>query len=195
MLDRLRAGDESARDALIEHSCERLRRLTRKLKQDFPIVGRWEQTGDVFQQAVMRLYRSLQDVQPENARAFFGLATLQIRRELFDLARKIGGPQGIGANHASDFGGGGHQSGQTPRHDQPQDMSGPATLQLWTEFHQSVGQLPEKEREVFDLIYYQELPQADIAGMLGVSERTVKRRWRSAKLILHEVLNGEIPGK
>ena len=74
LLDRLRAGDESARDALIEHAFDRLRRLTRKLKQDFPGVGRWEQTDDVFQQAVMRLYRSLRDVQPENTRAFLALA-------------------------------------------------------------------------------------------------------------------------
>jgi hypothetical protein len=29
--------------------------------------------------------------------------------------------------------------------------------------------------------------------MLGVSERTVKRRWQSARLRLHETLHGEIP--
>ena len=193
LLDELRAGDESARDTLIEHACERLRRLTRKLKQDYPDVGRQEQTDDVFQQAVMRLHRSLQDVQPENVRAFLGLAAMQIRRELIDLARKINGPEGIGANRDTNAGRESHSTGQTPRYEIAQDTAGPATLLLWTEFHQHVEQLPDDEREVFDLIFYQELSQADAAELLGISVRTIKRRWRSAKLILHEVMNGEFP--
>ena len=193
-LDRLRAGDESARDALIEHACDRLRRLTRKLKQDYPDVGRWEQTDDVFQQAVMRLYRSLQDVQPKNVRAFMGLAAMQIRRELIDLARKINGPEGIGANRDTNAGRESQSNGQIPRYEKAQDTAGPATLLLWTEFHQHVEQLPDEEREVFDLIFYQELSQADAAELLDVSVRTVKRRWRSAKLLLHDVMDGELPG-
>ena len=57
-----------------------------------------------------------------------------------------------------------------------------------------MGQLPDEEREVFDLIFYQELSQADAAELLDVSVRTVKRRWRSAKLLLHDVMDGELPG-
>ena len=195
LLDRLRAGDESARDALIEHSCERLRRLTRKLKQDFPGVGREHQTDDIFQDAVLRLYRSLQDVQPENFRAFMGLAATQIRRELIDLARKLCGPEGIAAKHATNAGRESQSTGQAPRYEKAQDTAGPATLLLWTEFHQHVEQLPDEEREVFDLIFYQELSQADAAELLDISVRTIKRRWRSAKLILHDVMNGELPGQ
>jgi RNA polymerase sigma factor (sigma-70 family) len=194
LLDRLRAGDESARDALIEHACERLRRLTRRLKQDFPGIRRVHQTDDVFQEAVMRLYRSLQDVQPENVRAFMGLAATQIRRQLIDVARKFSGPEGIGANQDTNAGRDGQSSGGVPRYEKAQDTAGPATLLLWTEFHQHVGQLPDEEREIFDLIFYQELSQADAAQMVGVSERTIKRRWRSAKLLLHDVMDGELPG-
>ena len=195
LLDRLRAGDESARDALIEHACDRLRRLTRKLKQDYPDVGRQEQTDDVFQQAVMRLYRSLQDVQPETVREFLGLAATQIRRELVDLARKINGPEGIGANRDTNAGRESQSNGQIPRYEKAQDTAGPATLLLWTEFHRHVEQLPDEEREVFDLIFYQELSQAEAAELLDVSVRTIKRRWRSAKLILYEAMNGELPGQ
>ncbi len=53
--------------------------------------------------------------------------------------------------------------------------------------------LPAEEREVFDLLWYQELSQAEAAALLGVSERTIKRRWQSARIMLHDALKGEIP--
>ena len=191
-LDQLRSGDESARDRLIEHACKRLRRLTRQLKQDFPIVCGSEQTDDVFQQAGMRLYGSLRDIQPENVRAFLGLAATQIRRELLDLARKIRSAQGLAKSYSLDAFGA--DADRTLRYEPAHDTAGPVTLLLWTEFHRHAGQLPDDEREVFNLLYYQGLSQAEAAELLSVSERTIKRRWRSAKLILHEVMNGEIPG-
>ena len=141
----------------------------------------------------MRLTRALNDIHPENVRAFIGLAAVQVRRELIDLVRSIDGPEGIGSNYESGFADGQNQ----PRHRREVvDLTdGPATLQLWTEFHQHIEQLPDDEREIFDLIYYQQLPQQDVAEILGVSLRTIKRRWRSAKVKLHDALNGESPGK
>jgi DNA-directed RNA polymerase specialized sigma24 family protein len=46
---------------------------------------------------------------------------------------------------------------------------------------------------VFDLIYYQGLTRVDAAGLLGVSERTVKRRWRAARLRLMERFGDRLP--
>ncbi|MBL8798147.1 MAG: helix-turn-helix domain-containing protein, partial [Planctomycetia bacterium] len=46
----------------------------------------------------------------------------------------------------------------------------------------------------FDLLFYQGLSQAEAAALLNVSERTVKRRWQSARLQLHDALGGEFPG-
>jgi len=57
-----------------------------------------------------------------------------------------------------------------------------------------VEALPDDEKEVFDLLWYQELTQAEAAALLNVSERTIKRRWASARLRLHEILGGELPG-
>ncbi|MCH7689230.1 MAG: sigma-70 family RNA polymerase sigma factor [Planctomycetes bacterium] len=191
LLDQLRAGDESARDALIEHACERLQRLTHKLKQDFPLVGRWEQTDDIFQQASMRLYGSLKDIQPENVRAFLGLAATQIRRELIDVIRKLKGPEGLAANYATD-GPVSQDTTSKPLHRDPSsDTDGPAELSLWTEFHRHVDDLPEEEREVFQNVFYNGTEQAEVAELLDVSIRTVKRRWRSAKVMLHDAVHGE----
>jgi len=189
---RMRAGEEGAREALINYSVERLRRLTHKLLAGFPAVQRWEQTDDVLQQAVLRLYRSLGDVYPENLRAYLGLAALQIRRELTDLARHYYGPEGLGANHATDSVPGLKEPypDRMARHAAAQD--GPATLLSWCEFHQQAAALPEEEREVFDLLFYQGLSQAEAATLLDVSEKTVKRRWRSARLALHASLGQEL---
>jgi RNA polymerase sigma-70 factor (ECF subfamily) len=53
--------------------------------------------------------------------------------------------------------------------------------------------LPAEDREVFDLIYYQGLSQAEAAGLLDISERTLQRRWQSARLALHDALAGQLP--
>ncbi len=84
-LDRLRAGDEAARDDLLRIACDRLSRLARKMLRSFPVVRPWEQTDDVLQNASMRLCRALDDVKPASVRSFINLAAVQIRRELIDL--------------------------------------------------------------------------------------------------------------
>src|SRR5262245_15846400 len=86
-VERLKAGDKAARDDLLRISCGRLEGLTRKMLGGFPRVHRWEQTGDVLQNANLRLYRTLKDVTPQSAAEFFKLAALNIRRELLDLAK------------------------------------------------------------------------------------------------------------
>jgi RNA polymerase sigma factor (sigma-70 family) len=67
-------------------------------------------------------------------------------------------------------------------------------LAIWTEFHAQVERLPDKEREVFDLLWYQELTQAEAAALLGVDVRTVKYRWQAARVKLHDALRGHLPG-
>src|SRR4051812_10202529 len=94
-LDRMRQGDAAARDELLRHVTGRLERLTRKMLKDYPGVRRWTETGDVLQNALLRLLRALADVQPATVRDFFALATVQVRRELLDLARHFQGPLGL----------------------------------------------------------------------------------------------------
>jgi RNA polymerase sigma factor (sigma-70 family) len=69
----------------------------------------------------------------------------------------------------------------------------PHELAAWSEFHQQVAALPAAERQVVDLLWYQDLSQPEAADVLGVDVSTVKRRWRSARLRLHEKLRGWLP--
>jgi RNA polymerase sigma-70 factor (ECF subfamily) len=191
-LDRLRAGDESARDELLTIACERLRHLTHKMLRDYPGVRRWEQTDDILQNAALRLCRALKDVRPESVRSFLNLAAVQVRRELIDLARHYDGPEGPGRHHQSQAGT--EDSGAAPGPlDTPTDTNDPARLAAWTEFHHTVEALPEAEREVFNLLWYQGLSQSEAATLLGVTERVAKHRWRSARLKIHRMLGGRLP--
>lgn len=191
LLDLVKEGREGARDQLIEHAAERLRVLTRSMFRGFPKLRRWEQTDDVFTQALAKLHRSLAEVIPESPRRFYGLAAAQIRRVLIDLARHYFGPDGLGANHESgDVGASAalHASRQCENRSLE-----PSDLLQWTEFHEHVEKLPDDEREVFGLLWYGGLTQEEAAEMLGVTDRTVRNRWRSAKRSLYQRMSGEGP--
>jgi RNA polymerase sigma factor (sigma-70 family) len=191
-IDRLRGGDETARAQLLRCACGRLHKLARKMLKGYPKVRRWEQTDDVLQNAVLRLHRTLQQLPVATSGDFFRLAALNIRRELLDLARHYYGPLGQGARHASSPGQPSGSDNFTPA--APVDLSGdPTRLAAWSDFHQQIEALPDEEREIFDLLWYQGLTQAEAAEVLGASQRTVKRRWQSARLRLHDALGGEVP--
>src|SRR5260370_6064322 len=137
-LDLLRSGDDRGRRELINHASERLQKLTRHMLKSFPSVHRWEESEDVRQNALLRLYRALADVHPESLRHFYNLAAMQIRRELLDLAKHHFGPEGQGARHHSD---GGEAKGSQEQ--QPDTEGGPASLSEWTDFHEQVETLPD----------------------------------------------------
>jgi RNA polymerase sigma factor (sigma-70 family) len=192
-IDRLREGDEAARAALLDCAAQRLSRLARKMLKGYPGVRRWEESDDVLQNALVRLDRALKAVAPPTARDFFRLAATQVRRELIDLARRYSGPEGLGAHHSSHAGSdipGGTAAGATELQDTTFE---PARLAAWTEFHRRIESLDDEEREVFDLLWYQGLTQAEAAVVLGVTERTVNRRWIAARLRLNEALGGQLP--
>jgi RNA polymerase sigma-70 factor (ECF subfamily) len=191
-VQRLNAGDDAARKDLLNCACERLTRLSRKMLKGFHRVKRWEATDDVVQNALLRLYRTLGEVRPATAVDFYRLAATNIRRELLDLAKHYYGPQGLGANHATMAADTSQNLGEIgrPASANREDFG---KLEAWAAFHDHVERLPEEDKEVFDLLWYQQLSQADAAQLLGVSERTVKRRWASARLKLHEALGGQSP--
>lgn len=181
-LERMRAGDTVARDELLRALCDRLERLARSMLRRYPRVRRWEETGDVLQNATLRLLRALQDIQPTSMRAFFGLAAEQMRRELLDLAKRHYGPHGLGTRCAASL---------TPADGAPSasaDVADPTDdpedLEQWCLFHERVAQLPTEEREVVGLIFYHGWSQAQVAELFGVDERTVRRRWKAGLTVL-----------
>lgn len=187
-IDRLNAGDPAARDELIGRACDRLLRLAHKMLQDFRRLRGYEDTDDVLQNALLRLLRALQAAPPATVPEFFRLAATMIRRELLDLARHYFGPRGPGTGREPPGRADRADGTPPPDYEPPTTTHEPSRLAAWAEFHARVASLPPEQRDVFDLVWYQGLTQAEAAGLLGVSEPTVKRRWLAARLRLQAAL-------
>jgi RNA polymerase sigma factor (sigma-70 family) len=190
-LDRLRRGDDSARSALLECACGRLSRLAHSMLKGFPRVQRWEQTDDVLQNALVRLRRALETTSPESARSFLNFAAVQIRRELIDLARHYEGPTGMPAHQDSQIMTNGSRESPMERM-AAAETNDPERLEAWSKFHRCVESLNEQDREAFDLLWYQGLTQGEAAEVLGLSEKTVNRRWVAARMRLGMALGRQL---
>ena len=186
LLNRLAAGDNQAREVLISHSMERLRRLARKMLRGRPAVHRWDDTDDVLQNSLLRLNRALKTVSPESPQRFIGLAATQIRRELIDLHRHHYGPLGNGAHHVSDPGKIDSQGNVSPIHEESDSQMSPAEQAA---FHESIDSLPSDLKDVFEMSFYAGMTQEEIAETLGLSSKTIKRRWRDARLSLQKIVS------
>ena len=184
LFEGLAQGDLPARDELFRLCAERLRRLARRMLGDFERLRSFEQTDDVLQGAMLRLFASLESLRSPTLGDFLGLAALSMRRELLDLARHHLGRSSAPRPQPRPFDSG---TGEE-RIDPSESTWEPLSLALWTEFHAAVENLPLEEREVFDLLWYQDLSQEDAAQAIGVDRSTIKRRWRAARIRLGSVL-------
>jgi RNA polymerase sigma-70 factor (ECF subfamily) len=187
----IRSGNLAAREELLLGICGRMERLARKMLKNFPTVRHEADTGDVLSGALMRLIDAIQkmDPMPATTREFFGLAAEQVRRELLDLARHYRALKRRGPGHAVPLAGGGEDEGVDLPDKSPDDDD----LERWAAFHGAVERLPAEEREVIGLTFYHGWTQAQIAELLQVSDRTVRRYWQSAVVRLGDALGGELP--
>lgn len=178
LLDLHRAGDESACAALLQHSLERFRRLACRMFHRHWDLCWIEQTDDVLQKALLRLHTALQRVKPADVRAFHGLAARQIGWVLRDLAREKAAEVVCYAP-------------TVPEVQDPEE--GPQGLLEWSEMHEAIASLPPPQREMFDLLFYEDLSQEEAAEVLRTSLRTVRRRWQQARLLLDQALHAPLP--
>jgi RNA polymerase sigma factor (sigma-70 family) len=185
MLTRYRAGDPTALDELLRRISGQLEQLASRMLRGYPIVQDHEQTGDILQSALLRLARALREVRPTSTFDFFRLAAEQIRRELLDLARYHRRRSSVNQPLLD-------ASGGTLDPPDPQAAE-PGDLDRWQSLHEAVERLPADLRGVFDLTFYHDQTQAEIAQCLGISLRQVRRLWQRACLRLNDLLGGDLP--
>jgi RNA polymerase sigma factor (sigma-70 family) len=178
LLDRLRQGDDSARRELIGCAYDRLRLLARNvLHQEFPRIDQLHDTGSVLHQAAIQLLKALEHEHPATLGAFFALAAKKTREVLLDVVRRSrrrgGEVRGFGAADGKD-------TSSTPLFEPTDTSHDPADLAQWTEFHEKVDELPERERAVVDLHWYQGLTQAEAGEILGLIQKEVSRLYIQA---------------
>lgn len=171
-IERLNSGDTSVRGELLNIACQRLKRLTSRLRRDFQQLAGDASTEDVFQNASLRLHQAMHDTPIEDVRHFYRLAAIQIRRELIELCQHCRRLGDRSSSHSRS------------------DRIAANELQQWAAFHSSVDALPGDQREVFELIWYHEMNRDEAAELLGVPVPQVRRLWRSARFELHDRLDG-----
>ncbi len=192
-LDRLAGGDLGARDEIIALCADRLRTLAHRMLTQFPNVRRWDDTDDVFQNAAMRLHRSLGHLPIESPRELMALAATQLHRELLDLARHHAAASSYAANHGTNIVPRGNAPGQSLVHHVDRIAAADDHLDRWSAFHEAIARLPVEQREIFHLVWHLGADQKTVARLLDCSERTVKSRWREVREAVKSALEGQSP--
>jgi RNA polymerase sigma-70 factor (ECF subfamily) len=109
-----------------------------------------------------RLLKAMREARPASVRQFFSLACQHMRWELNDMARRL-------------------DQQPTPRELNEDLMpappsSGSGLSPEGRRMLDAIGNLPQEEREAFDLVRVQGMTQTEAAEVLGVAAITVKRR-------------------
>ena len=186
-LDEL-AGDtpaEQAVRALLDRAVSRLHQLCAALlHRRYPRLTRPPlnlQADELLGAVVERLLKALREARPQTVRQFFALANQHIRWELNEMARRLDGQpgalelrEGVVAAPVSS------ESGLTP-----------GSRRMLA----AIADLPEEEREAFDLVRIQGLTQAEAGQVLGVSAATVNRRLNRGLHLLLEALDDLRPSE
>ena len=138
------------------------------------------QAEELLSAVTERLLKAMRAVKPTGVRQFFALANQHIRWELNDLARRLDEqPPTVPL-----------PSGQLPA----PDASGSGLTPDGRRMLEAIGELPEDDREAFDLVRVQGMSYAEAAEVLGVAAITVKRRLIRGLRILTDKLSDLRPG-
>jgi RNA polymerase sigma-70 factor (ECF subfamily) len=163
---------------LLERAVGRLRLLCANfLYRSYPRLTRPPtnlETDELLGGVVAGLLTALRTTRPGTVRQFFALACQHMRWQLNDLARRLDErPVAAALPEAGVAVPPSTGSGLSP--------DGRRVLE-------TIEDLPEEEREVFDLVGIQGLTHGEAAAVVGVSEKTVQRRLNRARLLLAERL-------
>ena len=139
------------------------------------------QADELLSAVVERLLKALREARPGNVRQFFALANQHMRWELNDLARRLD-VQPVAVELSEGL-------GAAP------DSSSSGLSSDGRRMLDAIGDLPEDEREAFDLVRIQGMTHVEAAEILGVSTVTVRRRLNRGLRLLTEKLGDLRPGE
>jgi RNA polymerase sigma factor (TIGR02999 family) len=171
------AGDKGAFDELVTVVYDELRRqASRYLRHESP--GHTLQTTDLIHEAYLRLVDQ-KNPHWQNRAQFFGIAAQLMRRILVDHAR---------ARHRAKRGGRNIRISL----DEEIESGGSNDVEL-INIDEALNRLAEtdiQQSKIVELRFFGGLNVEETSQVLGVSPRTVKRRWRFAKAWLRRELQG-----
>jgi RNA polymerase sigma-70 factor (ECF subfamily) len=171
--------------ALLDRSVRRLHLLCATLlHRSYPRLTQPPsnvQADELLGAVTERLLKALREARPRTVRQLFALANQHMRWELNDLARRLD-DQPAAAELCE---------GLVPAPASSASGLSPDGLRML----RAIDELPEDEREVFDLVRIHGMTQTETAQLLGVSAVTVKRRLNRGLRLLTERLADLRPGE
>jgi RNA polymerase sigma factor (TIGR02999 family) len=172
-----RDGDRQAAERLFPLVYDELRHLARNYLRRERENHTLQPTALVHE-AYLRLVDQTSPAAVENRLHFFGIAARLMRQILVDHAR---------GHKAEKRGGAAQRLSLEDVHVLP-DQSAADLLDL-DEAMKRLEALDERKCRVVDLRFFAGLKEAEIAEILGVTEKTVRRDWQFAKLWLYRELS------
>jgi RNA polymerase sigma-70 factor (ECF subfamily) len=176
------AGDQPAEPiirALLDRSVRRLQLLCGNLlyrqyrRLTLPPLNL--ERDELLSAVVERLLKAMRSQRPPTVRQFFGLVNQHMRWELNDLARRLDEkPVALQIDE-----------GAVPAPQISESRLAPNHLGVL----EAIDNLPEDEREVFELVRVQGLTHEEAAKVVGVSAKTVQRRLHRALVLLWKKLD------
>jgi RNA polymerase sigma factor (sigma-70 family) len=170
--------------ALLDRAFLRLQRLCATLlHHDYPRLTNPPlnlQTDELLSAVSERLIKALREARPGSVREFFALAGQHMRWELKDLARRLDKRPATLDLCAEQF--------PAPA------SSGSGLSPDGHRMLEAIDNLPEDEREAFDLVRIQGLTYTEAAELIGVVPKTVQRRLDRGLRLLTERLGDLGPG-
>ncbi len=188
LIDRLKAGDMSARHDLVLRAYFRLQKHLHTQMRGFERQQSHIESDEVRNEVIARFIKAIDDVQFDRVCDYIRFLSVLVRRELIDCTRKLYGLRGEGAN----------RPGQLAASDasSPGGMVQPIDTAAIDSAHQAelhklyekLNALPEELRDVVDHLYFAQLTQEEAAESLGISQTEVHRRWVQARRWLHHLM-------
>ncbi len=175
------AGDAQALERLMPLVYDELRRLAAgRLRRERP--GHTLQTAGLVHEAYMRLMRQNQ-TDWRNRAHFYAIAARMMRRVLVDHARRYAGKKRGGRRFEVAL-------------DSAPEPAAPARPDLVAldDALRALAEIEPEQCRIVELRFFGGLGEPEIAAVLGLSARTVARRWRTARAWLFRHLGAGARG-
>ena len=178
------SGDSEAEPVirqLLARSVNRLHLLcAHLLLRSYPRLtrGPFNLTADeVLSAVVERMLKAMRQIRPTTVRQFFALTNRHMRWELNDLARRLDGREAALELHESWV-----VAPPEPRSDSVPPAPSATLLRILS----AIDNLPEEEREAFNLVRLQAMAISEAARVVGCSTKTIQRRLKRSLMLLTE---------
>lgn len=177
----------------------KMRHSVKLVFERHPRLHRWITEDDLHQEVMLRLIKACRTVQVDSSMHLFYIGLNHLRHAIIDFYRQLYGINGWATNIKSDPEACKIRSASENDRLTSKDITTPISIDDWIDFHESVQDLENQTRQCFELVYYGGMSFIEVALLLDVSDRTVRRRFDSACEILqnrmknrHDPTNEEV---